>query len=107
MHGRKADWKKFTELKAVALERFCESILNEATEIAGKRDSTAHERYLDVYELIRQRDREIVKTFDGHSRSRADLQLGLMYSLDLVTEDELETFSEETKLHARSWKWEP
>jgi hypothetical protein len=97
MQGRESDWKKFTKLKKVALERFCDAVLDEARALCDKENMTAHERYLELYEAIQNRDKEIVRAFDGHSRSRADFQLRHMYVLGLLTEDEVSQFSENTR----------
>jgi hypothetical protein len=97
MQGRESDWKKFTKLKKIALERFCESVLDESRVLCDRKDLTAHARYLDMYKLIQKRDKELGRTFDGHSRSRADQQLRDMYNKGLITEDELSKFSEETQ----------
>ncbi len=97
MHGRESDGKKFTKLKKIALERFCESVLDESRMLCDRENLTAHEKYLDMYKIIEKRDKELVRVFDGHSRSRADQQLRDMYNKGLVTEDELSKFSEETQ----------
>jgi hypothetical protein len=97
MRGRESDWKKFTKLKKIALERFCESVLDELRALCDREDLTAHERYLDIYKIIQKRDKELGRAFDGHSRSQADQQLRDMYNKGLVTDDELSKFSEETQ----------
>lgn len=97
MHGRESDWKKFTKIKKIALERFCESVLDETRVLCDKEDLTAHERYLDIYKIIQTRDKDLGRAFDGHSRSRADQQLRDMYNRGLVTDEELSRFSEETQ----------
>ncbi len=97
MQGRESDWKKFTKLKKIALERFCESVLVESRVLCDREDLTAHERYSELYKIIQKRDRELGRAFDGHSRSRADQQLRDMYNKGLVTDDELSKFSEKTR----------
>ena len=97
MQGRESDWKKFTKLKRIALERFCESVLDESRVLCDREDLTAHERYLEIYNIIQERDKELVRAFDGHSRSRADQQLRDMYNKGFVTDDELSKFSEKTQ----------
>jgi hypothetical protein len=97
MRGHEADWKKFTKLKKVALERFCERVLDESRKICDRENTTAHENYLALYEIIQERDKELARLFDGHSRSRADLQLLAMYNFELVSEDDLSQFSEEIR----------
>jgi len=97
MHGRESDWRKFTKLKKIALERFCKSVLDESRVCCDREDLTAYERYSDIYKIIQKRDKELGRAFDGHSRSRADQQLRDMYNKGLVTDDELSKFSEETQ----------
>jgi hypothetical protein len=46
MHGRESDWKKFTKLKKIALERFCDSVLEESRKLCDKENSTSHDNYL-------------------------------------------------------------
>ena len=86
------EWKAFTAIKDKALERYCQSILDETTRLCTQTDKTPHERYLELWQLIKERNKTMGKTFDGHSRSRAMLQLMLMRSMDLVDEDELQAF---------------
>lgn len=105
MHGREADWKKFTKLKEIALERFCEMVLDESRKICDRENTTAHENYVALYQIIRKRDKEIARLFDGHSRSRADLQLLGMYNFELISEDDLSQFSEETQRFV-TWQME-
>ena len=97
MQGRESDWKKFTKLKKIALERFCESVLDESRVLCDREDLTAHERYLDLYKIIQKRDMEPGRAFDCHSRSRADQQLLAIYNMGLITDEELSKFSEETQ----------
>ena len=97
MRGRESDWKKFTKLKKIALERFCASVLDESRVLCEKETLTAYERYHDLYKIIHKRDKELGRVFDGHSRSRADQQLRDMYNKGLVTDEELSKFSEETQ----------
>ena len=86
------EWKAFNAIKDKALERYCQSILDETKRLSTQTDKTSHECYLDVWELIEERNKIMRKTFDGRSRSRAMLQLKLMRSMNLVDEDELPAF---------------
>jgi hypothetical protein len=85
------------ELAPVALDRFCSRVLAEAARIMGKPDATNHERYLELYRLMRARDKELAAAFDDHRRSRALIKLARIYSLGLLTEEELAGFSEGTR----------
>lgn len=89
-----SDWKKLKKIKAVALERFCGSALADFEEAIACRDESNHARYLRVYKLIHDYDERLALVFDGHSRSKASIQLMLLRKEGLVTDDELETLSE-------------
>lgn len=92
-----ADWKRLRKLHTVALERFCQRILDESQGICDAQSLTAHERYGKLYDLIRTRDKEIASAFDDLRRSTATLHLRLMVAHELLTEEELSTFSPDMK----------
>ena len=94
---RESDWKLFRELQRTALQRFCERVLGELSEIAVDSTRTPHERYLAVVELVRQRDSALADAFDNPRRSTAPLQLRTIYSKGLLTEEEFARFSSETR----------
>jgi hypothetical protein len=91
-----SDWKIFRELHRVALERMCERVLKEAREQMGAQ-KTAVERYWELNELVRKREKEIRQAFDDLRRSTAWLQIRIIYLLELWTKEELGRFSEETR----------
>ena len=97
MSIRESDWKIFKRLRAMALERFSQRVLDECQEICSKRDSPAHERYGELYGLIHERNRDMALAFDNFSRSSALLCLQLIRMHDLLTETEVAEFSEETQ----------
>lgn len=90
-----SDWKTFKKLKATALERFSQRILDESLAICANSALSAHDRYGELYRLIHQRDKEMARAFDGLSRSKAYPQLCLMQNLELLTQEELAEFSED------------
>ena len=92
-----ADWKKFTKLKEKALARFCGQVLAEIDGIRANEALSSHDQYLEIFTLIRNRDRELAQIFDYHSRSKALMQLHLIVSRDLLEEKELSQLSEETR----------
>lgn len=92
-----SDWKAFRKLREVALERLCEQILEDVSRIASDAKRTAHARYLATFELIQERDDQIARAFNNPRRSAAVLQLATMMSLDLITRDELQSFSPRTR----------
>ena len=96
-HLPEKDWKLLRQLAPVALERFCGRALREATAIAQAPGKTSHERYLELYRLMKEQDRDLASAFNDDRRSTALHKLARIYSLRLLTEDEFSAFSEETR----------
>ncbi|MGY2442314.1 hypothetical protein [Pseudomonas sp. SDO52101_S400] len=90
-----SDWKKFKDLRKIALDRFCQGVLADTKTIAQHGALSAHARYGMLYGLIQDRDREMARMFDGLARSSALWKLTLMVSRDLLTDAELSILSEE------------
>jgi hypothetical protein len=103
---KESDWKLYSKLAPIALERLCDRILSEIAATSQARQKTSHERYLAVYRLIMDRDKDIAAAFNSRSRSKAVPSLGVMRSLQIVTDDELASFSEETQRTVRFWAGE-
>jgi hypothetical protein len=91
-----SDWKILRRLKPIALDRFCERVLTKIGETAVGSGS-AHERYLAIFSLIMDRDKELANCFNGMSRSNAMFLLIAMRSHDLITDEEMTEFSEDTQ----------
>lgn len=92
-----SDWKKFKELRKLALDRFCLGVLADAETIAQHSALSPHARYKMLYRLTRDRDKDIVQTFDLYSRSSALIALRWMVKHDLLTDAELSVLSEEAR----------
>jgi hypothetical protein len=97
MDFSEADWKHLRSIKDAALDRFCERALRECSEIIADPARTAHERYLTVFELLEERDDELATAFNDLRRSTALLKLTSMRGLGLVTDEEMEGFSPDTR----------
>ena len=91
------DWKVFEELHSVALERMCERVLKEARGVMDAAEKNSTERYWDLNEFVRKQEKEIREAFDDCRRSTARLQILLIESKGLWTEEEIGRFSEETR----------
>lgn len=92
-----SDWRHLRKLQPVLLERYCRQVLLEVEKTASAHDEAAHPRYLAVYRLIQDRDRELGQFFNGMSRSQAFFRILLMRRNGLFTDDEFAGFSEEIK----------
>jgi hypothetical protein len=101
MRIAESDWKKFKRVRTLALERFSQRVLDDCGRILGDESATAHERYLELYRLIQERDREIAEAFNDFRRSTASFCLRLMWQHGLVTDGEMSEFSPEIQRLAR------
>src|SRR5205809_7256044 len=97
------DWKVFREIHRVARERFCERVLSEIANASSASDQGAHERYLKVFEIVRDKDKELGALFDNPRRSRALGQLCMIASAGLITDAEQHRFSPETRHSIRTF----
>ena len=97
MHIPERDWKHLRNVSRRALERYCERVLQECASILSDTGRTAHERYLALFQLTRERDRELSRAFDDLRRSTATVRLVAMRELGVVTDEEMEGFSPETR----------
>jgi len=97
-HGvPESDWKVFRELREVALERLCERILDEVATVISNSSRTHRERFGELFGLIRDRNHDIARGFDGPKRSAMLAQLSVNYSLDLLKPSDMARFSAETR----------
>ena len=79
MHDiKESDWKTFKPLRHKALERFCGRVLDEVAQIGSNQTKSTHERYIAIYQLTGERDREIEQIFDTLRRSTAIMQICLL-----------------------------
>ena len=92
-----ADWKVFRGLHPIWLDRFCKRINNELVRTLSDETHGAHERYLAAYKLMHKRDREIANAFNDFRRSTAIVQIAIIKKLGVITDQELERFSERTR----------
>ncbi len=94
---KESDWKTFTKLRPLALERYCKKVMGDVDKIIHKDEEDAHERYIEMYNIIRDGDKKLAHMFDGFSRSKALDQLVMYYGNDLLNEEEIAQLSAETR----------
>jgi hypothetical protein len=93
---KESDWKLFRQLHQVALERFCERVLDEVRGATEETGVGYHDRYLRVFDLIRDRDKTIARAFNDPRRSNALILLANIKHEGLLTASEWARFSPET-----------
>jgi hypothetical protein len=94
---KESDWRTLKRLRPLALERLCKRVLDEIERVQQDSARTFHQRYLDIYRIVQQHDREMTAIFDDVRRSNAMMKLALMRSSGLLEELEIASFSEETR----------
>lgn len=92
---KESDWKIFKKIKENAIQLFCNNALNEFEEIVKDRNENSQETYTLLYRLVINKDKHIAILFDGHSRSKAHLQLLAIRGENLADEKLLSELSEE------------
>lgn len=97
-----ADWQVLRSVHDEALEKMCERILAEVIEAGTKPGLTYRQRYLDVYSLVKERDKDVANTFNNWRRSWALITLRFMLKHDLLSAADIARFSEVTRATALS-----
>jgi ABC-type histidine transport system ATPase subunit len=92
-----SDWKLMRKLHPIALERFCQRVLAEIESISRDSAKSSHQRYLEIFGVIKRRDEQIAEMFNNPRRSTAIRRLAAMRSHELVTEEEFAAFSPEVR----------
>ena len=94
---KESDWKLLRKVHLEALERFSEQILTEVKRIESDGAKGYHQRYLDLWELLGRRNKEMGEAFDDLRRSRATFRIASIKALGVLTEAEFSRFSQETR----------
>jgi hypothetical protein len=95
------DWKHLRSVHGVALERFCARVLDEAVAMAQDDGRSAHERYLQLFRLVHERNALMAAAFDDLRRSTGLRRLSAMVGLDVLTREELAGFDPDVQDTAR------
>ncbi len=86
------DWKHLRRVHEVALDRFCARVLDDAAAVIQDAGLSSHERYLQLFDLLLDRNEAMATAFDDMRRSTGLQRLIAMVSLRLLTSDELAGF---------------
>ena len=94
MDIKESDWKVFRRLQRIALERYCQRVLEEV-KLATACDDSYHDCYLEVYRLIQDRDKTMARAFDDQRRSTTLVRLVNIINEGLLTSEEQKQFTHE------------
>jgi hypothetical protein len=92
-----ADWKIFRQLHEVWLERYCAKVNDGLKRLLSQPGLSSHDRYLEIYRFIRDKDEELGFAFNDFRRSTARLQISRIKNLGVINDEELARFSESTR----------
>ena len=79
------------------VERFCQRVIEEIYQATPNCTGDYHQRYLEVFNLIMERNEQMTQAFDDMRRSTAIVLLTNIRERDLLTDEEFSQFSEETR----------
>ncbi len=91
------DWKVLKQLHPIALDRFSRRVLDETEGLLKDHSKSSPDIYLAIYKLIQRCDKEMADIFNDYRRSTAFFQIAMMHSRGLLTEQEFQQFSPETR----------
>jgi hypothetical protein len=91
------DWKYMTKIKDAVLARLCDRINTKASTILADMECTAHKKYLSLYGHVQDSDRIMAICFDDWHRSTLFIKILEIKHQDLLTPEQLQGLSTETK----------
>jgi hypothetical protein len=95
-----SDWKNWSRLAPILLNRFCDSVVAHAAKFSIE-SGTGHERYLACYRFIDESNQKIADVFNNRRRSNALFQIAAAVTNEIMSAEDLASFSEETRERVR------
>jgi hypothetical protein len=102
---KESDWKLFSKLRDVAVERLYDRVLVDAQKAITSEGKTSRELVHETRDALNAGIKEVRDVFDsvGFSRTHARLYLMGICVRQLLTEEEVGGFSEELRAEALRW----
>ena len=94
MEFLESDWKVFSRLHPIAVERYYQKVDAQITAIANDPSRSPRERFHDIRELIEKSVKEARDMFTDLRRSTAFIYLFLIRSEGWITDEEMTLFSQ-------------
>lgn len=91
------DWMKIRALKETAINIACERIFYKINTLIESRGSENHKYYLKLWKVMEAEDKEIALMFDDLKRSTAIFELSMWKRNGILSDDDFEELTEETK----------
>lgn len=91
------DWKHLKKIQAAALDRLCARLLRQLHQHCTSTDRTNYERFTEALATAKGGNNDITRAFTDLRRSTAFMRLLVMVSLGVISDEELEGFSAQTR----------
>jgi len=91
------DWKLFRKLQTQLTAKACESVFKQVENVVNDRIGKEHQSYLDLYALIDVEDAKIAEMFNNPTRNNVLLKIVALKSHGVLSDQQLQMFSEETQ----------
>lgn len=98
---KESDWKYLNKIKGQLLERQCclnLQEIHEASDLSLMGQGNNHQQYLSMFPLLDQMDKKIADCFDDWRRSTIFFRLVCLIKNGMMTYEEINGLSEETRL---------
>ena len=91
------DWKYLRRVQGQLLEALCSRINGEASRIVADHSLSQHEKFLQLYTHVIERNAVVADCFDDWKRSNILLKLLLLRKNRLLTDEHISKLSAETQ----------
>jgi hypothetical protein len=100
---KESDWRAFRDSLVEWRERYLETTTQEIADVLQEEGASPTERFWNAKERIDEEATILRDCLDGHSRSKMDMHLVLMYRHGLIDDADLERFSDELRNWVLVW----
>jgi hypothetical protein len=98
------DWKYMKGIKNNLLGMLCQQINRKSVDILNEHAGSEYQKYLRIYEHIKNSDRIIAECFDDWRRSSLMKKLIALQYYKILTGEHIEQLSDETQLKLNALK---
>jgi hypothetical protein len=95
MKPKESDWKKFRNSLDKWRERYLKRKNDEIQAILEDNNLSATENFWDIVEFQKNESKILRNCLDGYSRSKMTLHMALMKRYEMISQEDIEEFSEE------------
>lgn len=98
---KESDWKKFRSIVDDLRERYLRKRNAQLVAELSNPEKTPTEQFWDTFEKMKNEKKILRDCLDGHSRSNMFLHMMLMFKYGMISEKELDGFSEELQARVK------